>query len=154
VELSKVSLSPEPRAADQAFSPAEAGGRIVPVAAAIAVPQPAAPQLPAAVGWLMLLAYAASMGTFLLFFGGSGPTAFVIAIGFFFLAVYAAVPFAFLRMQPRHGAQPTWARFLDRGLDTWTGHLSGRQALFQIMAIPVALAIAVVGIGLAAHFAH
>lgn len=148
MELPKLSLSAEAREADQPFSRAEA------VARAVAVPQPAAPHLPPAVGWLMLLAYAASMGAFLLFFGGSGSTAFVIAIGVFYLAVYAAVPYAFLRMQPRSAEQATWTRFLERGLETWTGHLSGRQALFQIMAIPVALAIAIFGIGLAAHFAH
>ena len=124
------------------------------MARAAFVPQSAAPQVPAAVGWLMLLTYAALMGVFLLFFGGTGNTAFAIAIGVFFLAVYAAVPFAFLRLQARNPDQANWTRFVERGLDTWTGHLSGRQALFQIMAIPVALTIAVFGIGLAAHFAH
>jgi hypothetical protein len=152
MELPKLSLSTGTRAAEQPFSRIEAP---VPIAArAVATPQPATPQLPSAVGWLMLLVYAALMGAFLLFFGGSGSTAFVIAIGLFFLVVYAAVPFVFLRMQARNPDQATWTRFLERGLETWTGHLSGRQALFQILAIPVALAIAVVGIGLAAHFAH
>ena len=152
MELPKLSLSADTRAAEQPFSRVE----VAPPAAtrAVAVPQPATPHLPSAVGWLMLLAYAALMGAFLLFFGGSGSTAFVIVIGFFFLAVYAAVPFVFLRLQARNPDQATWTRFFERGLETWTGHLSGRQALVQILAIPVALAIAVIGIGLAAHFAH
>jgi hypothetical protein len=154
MELPKLSLSAEARAADQPFSRGEAEAPAVARAAAVAVPQPAAPHQPPAVGWLMLLAYAASMGGFLLFFGGSGYTAFVIAIGVFFLAVYAGVPYVFLRLQARNPDQATWTGFLERGLETWTGHLSGRQALFQIMAIPVALAIAAFGIGLAAHFAH
>jgi hypothetical protein len=127
-------------------------------AAAHALPQPAAPQIPPMVGWLMLLAYAATMAGFLLFFGGSAFTSFMLAIGFFYLAIYAGVPALFLRMQrPQVSAearQADMARFLARGLETWTGHLSGRQALFQIMAVPAALAIAAFGIGLAAHFAH
>ena len=112
MELPKLSLSADTRAAEQPFSRVEAA----PPAAtrAVAIPQPATPHLPSAVGWLMLLAYAALMGAFLLFFGGSGSTAFVIVIGFFFLAVYAAVPFVFLRLQARNPDQATWTAGADR----------------------------------------
>jgi amino acid transporter len=142
-------------ALDQPLSHGEPEGG---AASGFTLPQPAEPRLPPMVGWLMLLAYAVTMAGFLLFFGGSAFTVFMLAIGFFYLAVYAGVPLVFLRMQrPRASSdlrQADMAHFFARGLETWTGHLSGRQALFQIMAVPLALAIAVFGIGLAAHFAH
>jgi hypothetical protein len=146
----------EPAEASQPLSRGEPEGRAA--VTGFALPQPAEPRLPPMVGWLMVLAYAATMAGFLLFFGGSAFTAFMLAIGFFYLAVYAGVPALFLRMQrppaPSDIRQADMANFLARGMETWTGHLSGRQALVQIMAVPVALAIAVFGIGLAAHFAH
>jgi hypothetical protein len=121
---------------------------------ALRLPESAAPYLPPAVGWMMVAAYAISMFGFLLFFTGSHQVLFMLVVGLFYLTIYVAVPMIFLRIQPRTGRQVNWSRFLDQGMETWTGHLSGKQAAVQILAIPAALALAVFGIGIALQFSH
>lgn len=110
----------------------------------------AAPDLPARVGWMILAAYGAILAAFLALYTGSGRAAFMVAISATYMAVFFAVPFAFLRNEPQHGPRPSYARFLQQGIDTWTGHLTGREAVIQILTIPVMIAVAITGIGIIA----
>lgn len=110
----------------------------------------AAPDLPARVGWMILAAYGAILAAFLMLYTGSGRAAFMVAISGVYIALFFAVPIAFLRNEPQRGPRPSYARFLQTGIDTWTGHLTGREAVIQILIIPVMIAVAITGIGIIA----
>ena len=114
------------------------------------LPTPAAPDMPAAVGWLVLGCYAWILGAFWIVFGSGLSSGFMVAISTAYTAMYFAVPYVFLCLEPRHpgaGARPTLAEFLAQGVDTWTGRCGGAAALGQIISIPVALGLAASAIG-------
>lgn len=106
--------------------------------------------LPAAVGWMIVGSYTAILAAFAWTFIGAGDVAFNIGICAFYLAMYLGVPWLILKeeMQGRGGRRPDLAKFLEQGLSTWTGHVSGREALAQILTIPGALTFAALGIGI------
>lgn len=109
----------------------------------------AAPDIPAEVGRMILLAYAVMMTGLFLLFTGSLEAAMMVVISILYTAIYLAVPTIFLRMEGRSGRIPM-SDFLARGLDCWTGHIEGREALLQILLIPAALIAAILVIGIAA----
>lgn len=118
----------------------------VPVRIAV-VGEAAAPDLPAAVGWMILGAYALVMAAFVLLFARDTEAGFMIAISGVYFTVYLGVPAAFFRAEARSG-DIDLKRFLRDGLEIWTGHVDGLEAIAQILLVPVALTIAITAIGI------
>ena len=108
---------------------------------------PAVPDLPAAAGVMMAGVYAALMGAFALTLAHDGHAGFVIAIGMFFVAMFFAVPLIFLRMERDDSRRPSLNVFLETGIDTATGRLSGAAALVQMLIVPFLLACAILAMG-------
>lgn len=107
----------------------------------------AARDLPAAVGWMIFAAYAAILVAFAWAFFGSADVEFNIGVCAVYLAMYLGVPWVFLKSDISPVKRPDLADFLEQGLSTWTGHVSGRAAIAQMLTIPVAVAFAALGIG-------
>ncbi|MBO9545494.1 hypothetical protein [Caulobacter sp.] len=113
----------------------------------------AAADLPKAVGWMIVASYASILVAFGVVFLGQGDVLFNLGVCAAYLAMYLGVPWVFLKVEPKGGlkseeGRPDLADFLERGLSTWTGHVSGASALAQILTIPVAVAVAALGIGI------
>ena len=118
----------------------------LPVRAAI-MGEAAAPDVPAAVGLMILGVYALIMAAFLVLFARDTEAGLMVAISGAYFTVYLAVPAIFFRAEGRSG-DINLQRFLKDGLETWTGHVGGHEAIVQILLIPVALAIAITAIGI------
>lgn len=122
-----------------------------PIAAQVApkMGEAAAADLPKAVGWMIVASYASILVAFGWAFLGQGDVLFNLGGCAVYLAMYLGVPWVFLKVEPKTGQpRPDLADFMERGLSTWTGHVTGREALAQILAIPVAVAFAALGIGI------
>jgi hypothetical protein len=76
-------------------------------------------------------------------------SAFVISIAALFLVAFLSVPRIFLAIEPETARRPSMSAFLERGMQTATGHLSGRGALVQMLVVPVLLSLGVLAIGIA-----
>lgn len=111
---------------------------------------PAVPDLPKAAGTAMLGAYGGLMGAFVLTLASGGEATFMIAISIFYVAMYLGVPILFLRTERPGGRRPTLTQFLESGMETATGHISGVGALTQMLIVPLLLTLAVLAIGTAA----
>ena len=113
----------------------------------LAAHQSAAPDVPASVGLLLAGSYAALIGACLLTLGGSAEALFAIVVSGLYVLIYCAVPWLFFRVEADPARRPTLGAFLDRGMDTATGHLSGRAALVQMLIVPVLLVFCLLAIG-------
>ena len=111
-----------------------------------------APDMPAAAGGLIAAAYAALIAAFALATVGSRESIFMIVVSALFVVAYFTVPRIFLHIEPAAGRRPTLARFLSDGIATMTGHTSGRDALVQMLIVPVLLTVGVIAMGIAAAF--
>jgi len=120
--------------------------RDLPVRAAV-MGEAAAPDVPGAVGLMILGAYALIMAAFLVLFARDTEAGLMVAISGVYFTVYLSVPTMFFRTEGRSG-DIDLERFLRDGLNTWTGHVGGYEAIVQILLIPVALAIAITAIGI------
>jgi hypothetical protein len=107
----------------------------------------AAPDVPVAVGWMILGVYALIMSSFLLLFARDMEAGLMVAISGFYFTVYLGVPAVIFRTEAQSG-DVDLKRFLKDGLHTWTGHVGGYEAIVQILLIPVALTIAITAIGI------
>jgi hypothetical protein len=67
----------------------------------------------------------------------------IVPFGIFavFLAMAFAVPALWARVARDEGPKASWEDFLREGFDCATGHLSGREAVVQVMIIPGLLVI-------------
>lgn len=108
---------------------------------------PAVPDMPAAAGMMMVGVYAALMGAFALTLAHEGHAAFAIGIGAFFVGMFFAVPLVFLRLEKDGSRRPSLTAFLETGIETATGRLSGAGALVQMLIVPFLLALAILAIG-------
>lgn len=108
----------------------------------------AAPDIPAAAGGMIVTVYVALMGAFALAFGLEGPNGLVILIGTFFVTMFFAVPLLFLRLENDRSSRPSLTAFLENGIDTATGPISGGGALVQMLVVPLLLACAILAIGI------
>jgi hypothetical protein len=113
-------------------------------------PQAAVPDVPPAVGLMMVGVYVAIVGLFALTIANAGQGPFMIAIDAMFLLAFFAVPAIFLKQERDPSRRPTMSRFLAQGMQTYTGHVSGGGALAQMFIVPVLLAFAVLAIGIIA----
>lgn len=110
-------------------------------------PQAAVPDMPKAAGVFMIAAYAALMLAFVVTIHGARAD-FAIFIGAFYLAMFFAVPAVFLGTESDKTRRPDLVQFLDRGIDTATGWISGGSALVQMLIVPVLLAFAILAMGI------
>ena len=104
--------------------------------------------MPAAVGSLIAGSYAALMAVFFAFFARSPLALFSITICAGFVAVYLAIPRIFFAIEADPTRRPTLGRFLRSGLETATGHSGGRDALVQMMIVPMLLTFGLAAIGI------
>lgn len=67
----------------------------------------------------------------------------VVPFGIFavFLAMALAVPAIWARVAPNNGPKASWDDFLREGFDCATGHLSGGEAIAQVLIIPGLLVV-------------
>ena len=112
-----------------------------------AQPTPAVPDMPKAAGGLMIASYAALMVAFVVTIHGARAD-FAMVIGAFYLTMFFAVPAIFLGVEDDQVGRPRMQEFLDRGVETATGHLSGGGALVQMLIVPVLLAFAILAMGI------
>ena len=113
-------------------------------------PTPSCPDVPAAAGGLIVAAYAGLLAAFALAMTGSAQSIFAIVVCGLFLAAFFTVPRLFLALEPSTGRRPSLQRFLSEGMGTMTGRSSGRDALVQMLIVPVLLTFGVIAMGIAA----
>jgi hypothetical protein len=110
----------------------------------------AVPDVPKAVGKMIITAFVALLTTFAVTLTGSRESLFAIAICAVFLFMFFAVPTLFLRTEPGRGPQPDLDSFMDKGMMTYTGPVSGRDALIQMLIVPVLLTATALIMGIVA----
>ena len=59
-----------------------------------------------------------------------------MAINFVFLTAFFAVPAIFVRTARDDSRASAWGQFLDRGIDTATGHNNGKEAAVLMLLLP------------------
>jgi hypothetical protein len=114
------------------------------------VPTPAAPDVPAAVGGLIVGSYFALLGAFTVATVGSLESILAIVVCVTFMVAFFTVPRLFFGIEPSSGRRPSLNRFMHDGMQTLTGRCSGRDALIQMLIVPVLLTFAVIAIGIVA----
>lgn len=111
-------------------------------------PEAAVPDVPAAVGLMMVGVYTLIVGLFALTIATAGAAPFMIVIDLAFLAAFFAVPILMLKQEGDPARRPGMSRFLAQGMQTYTGHVTGGSALTQMFIVPGLLAFAVLCIGI------
>lgn len=109
---------------------------------------PAAPDVPASVGGMIVATYVMLIGALFLATAGSLSSIFNIVIAALFVAIFFTIPRIFFAVEPMTESRPGLGRFLKRGMVTLTGHSSGPSALVQMLVVPVFLTLAVLAMGL------
>lgn len=86
------------------------------------------------------------LAAFAVTLGGDGEALFMIAISAAYLLAYMGTPYLMGRVGGKHldYAVP-FDKFLRTPFETWTGTITGRQAMIQVLLVPAAIAIAVTG---------
>ena len=110
-------------------------------------PAPAAPDMPRAAGLLIIASYAMLMCAFVVTIHGARAD-FAIVIGAFYLAMFFGVPAVILGVEGETIRRPDLREFLDRGIETATGRISGAGALVQMLIVPLFLALAILAMGI------
>jgi hypothetical protein len=112
------------------------------------VATPAVPDLPPALGRMIVGVYAALIGVFFLTMAGTRLALFSITIGGLYICIFFAVPRILLKVENDPSRRPSFARFMREGMETGTGRTSGRAALAQIFVVPVCLVFGLLAMGL------
>jgi len=101
----------------------------------------------AGVAWSFLGIHLFMFAVLLATFASDRETIFMIAICAFYFAMYLGTPYVMMRVKgDRLQDRSSWAAFLDRPFQTWTGLISGREAWLQICLVPLAVPISLTGI--------
>jgi hypothetical protein len=108
----------------------------------------AAPDVPASVGRLIVASYLCLLGTFFALMAGSPLAFFSLVICAGFMAIYFAVPRIFLAVEADPARRPTFQQFLAKGLQTFTGHSGGSDAIVQMLIVPVLLTFGIGAMGI------
>lgn len=111
-------------------------------------PAAAAPDVPAAVGRLVVAPYVALIGVFFSLFAGSPLAFFSIVVCAIFVSMYFAVPAIFLAVEADPSRRPSLSQFMHGGIQTLTGRTSGKDALVQMMSVPVLVTFGLMTIGI------
>ena len=109
---------------------------------------PAAPDVPTAVGGLIAASYAGLIAALAVATVGSAESIFVIVIAALFVIAFFTVPRIFFAVERDSGVRATLDEFLRNGMNTFTGHNSGRAALVQMLIVPILLTLAVLAMGI------
>lgn len=109
---------------------------------------PAMADVPTGVARLIVGPYAVLIGVFFALFANSELAAFSIAICAFFVAMYFGVACIFLAVEAAPGHRPSFARFMRTGIDTMTGRSTGRNALIQMLIVPVLVTMGLAAMGI------
>lgn len=117
------------------------------------MPTPSAADVPASVGGLIVMSYAALIAAFAIATIGSAHSWYMITISALFLVAFFTVPRIFIGMEPKQGLRPDFDRFMAEGMQTLTGHSSGSAALVQMLIVPVSLTLGVLAMAVAVSFA-
>jgi hypothetical protein len=112
-------------------------------------PTPAAPDIAPGVGGLIVAAYVSLVLVLFTFFTGSLTAMFAVTVAAGFVAIFFAVPRIFLAVEPKAGRRPSLPEFMEKGVNTLTGHSSGREALLQMLIVPVLLTFGLLAMGIA-----
>jgi hypothetical protein len=108
----------------------------------------ALPDVPAAVGTLLFTCYLALIGALAIATAGPGKSRFSMVIAALFVVAFFTVPRLFMAQEPVDGRRATMGQFLGGGMETFTGHCSGRAALVQMFVVPVLLTLGVLSIAI------
>lgn len=111
-------------------------------------PEAAVPDVPPAIGLMMISIYVAIVGLFALTIANAGQASFMIAIDLVFLVAFFSVPVIMLKHERDPARRPSMSKFLSQGMQTYTGPVSGSGAMVQMFVVPVLLAFAVLAIGI------
>ena len=111
-------------------------------------PTPAAPDVAPGVGRLIVASYVSLVLVLFSFFTGSLSAMFMVVIAAGFVAIFFAVPRIFFAVEPKAGRRPSMPEFMEKGLDTFTGHSGGRDALLQMLIVPVLLTLGLLVMGI------
>lgn len=106
----------------------------------------ATPDVPGSVGILLFGSYLALIGALSIATAGPGESKFVIAIAGLFVLAFFSVPRLIFAQEPKEARRPSMSLFLARGLNTYTGKCSGRDALVQMFIVPILLTFGVLAI--------
>jgi hypothetical protein len=109
---------------------------------------PAMADVPGGVANLVVGSYAALILVFFGLFARSPLALFAITICAFFVTMFFAVPKLFLRIEAAPGRRPSMARFMHGGIATLTGRSGGRDALVQMLIVPVLLTLGLAAMGI------
>ena len=109
---------------------------------------PAMADVPTGVARLIVAPYVALIGVFFALFANSALAAFSIVICAFFVAMYFGVARIFLAVEAAPGQRPSLDRFMRVGIDTLTGRTSGRDALMQMLIVPVLVTLGLAAMGI------
>lgn len=117
--------------------------------AELARPATAMPDLPVGAARLVVSAYAGLIAVLFAFFAGSPLATFSLVICAFFVATFFAVARTFLAVEADPAVKPGMDRFMREGIDTLTGRCGGRDALVQMLIVPVLLMLGLGAMGIA-----
>jgi hypothetical protein len=106
-----------------------------------------APDVPVAAGIFIVASYAAIMGAFAVTIHGARAD-FAIVIGALYVAMFFGLPAVMLRSEQRGDRRPSLGEFLEKGMDTACGHISGAGALAQMLCVPVLLVFGILAMGI------
>ncbi len=109
---------------------------------------PAAPDIAPGVGRLIVAAYVSLVLVLFTFFTGSLSAMFAVTISAGFVTIFFAVPRIFFSVEPDAGRRPSLPEFVEKGMNTLTGHSSGRDALLQMLIVPVLLTLGLLAMGI------
>ena len=109
---------------------------------------PAAADVPAAVGGMIAASYAGLIAALAIATVSSAESIFVIVIAALFVVAFFTVPRIFFAVERDSGARASFDDFLRKGINTFTGHNSGKAALVQMLIVPVMLTLAVLAMGI------
>jgi hypothetical protein len=109
---------------------------------------PAAPDVPAAVGGFVVASYVALLAVFFAFFAGSPLAFFSITICAVFVTVFFAVPRIFFAVEADPARRPSLSQFMHGGIQTLTGRTGGKDALIQMLIVPVFLGLGLLTMGI------
>lgn len=108
---------------------------------------PAAPDVPVAIGVMIALCYIGLIASLALATAGSAKSLFAIAIAALFVIVFFTVPRIFFAVEPDDNPRARLDQFFTNGIETLTGHNSGKEALLQMLIVPVLLILGVLAMG-------
>lgn len=107
------------------------------------------PDVASGVGRLIVAAYAGLIAVFFAVFTGSSLALMSVMISAGFVAIFFSVPRIFFAVEPKAGRRPSFGEFMHKGIDTLTGHCTGKDALVQMLIVPVLLSLGLLAMGIA-----